>query len=416
MTPPSRILVIRLSAIGDIVFASPLIAALRRAYPQAHLAWLAQPECEPLLRHHPDLDQVITWPRGEWRALWRERRWGELARRIRAVRADLRRQGFDQVLDLQGLLKSGLLAWLSGARERVGLGSREGSQWLMTRVVPRGGNPRAIGSEYRFLAERLGLPLDGFAMTLVPGAEARAFARDLILQQGLGSGYVVICPFTTRPQKHWFEERWAELAARLRRELDLPVLMLGGPADRAAAERIAAHYRTWHANSQGYQPSTGGSIAPRPTEGNSGVPLPEPAAGTARYGTVVSGSVPGQRPKDGASWSGVADLINLAGDTSLLQAAALIEHSKLVIGVDTGLSHMGIAFGRPTLLLFGSTRPYLDPGRANARVLYHLLPCSPCKRRPTCGGRHDCMRQIGVDEVLAAARDLPLAGSVEARP
>jgi heptosyltransferase-1 len=60
MTPPSRILLIRLSAIGDIVMASPLIAALRRAYPQAHIAWLVQAEGAPLLRHHPDLNQVIT--------------------------------------------------------------------------------------------------------------------------------------------------------------------------------------------------------------------------------------------------------------------------------------------------------------------------------------------------------------------
>ena len=369
MPQPKRILIIRLSAIGDIVFASPLIAALRRAYPQAHLAWLAQPECEPLLRHHPDLDQVILWPRGEWRALWRERRWRELGRRVRALRAELRRQRFDLALDLQGLLKSGLLAWLSGARERVGLGSREGSQWLMTRVVPRGGDPRAIGSEYRFLAERLGLfdlsglpglpglPREGFPMALAPGEEDRAFARDLIARQGWGSGYVVICPFTTRPQKHWFEERWTELAARLHQELGLPVLMLGGPADREAAARIAQR-------------------------------------------TATAG--PG--------------LTDLAGGTSLLQAAALIEASRLVIGVDTGLGHMGIAFGRPSLLLFGSTRPYLDTGRANARVLYHPLPCSPCKRRPTCGGRYDCMRRIEVDEVLAAARDLLVAGSVEARP
>lgn len=362
MPQPTRILIIRLSAIGDIVFASPLIAALRRAYPQAHLAWLAQPECEPLLRHHPDLDQVILWPRGEWRALWRERRWRELGRRVRALRTELRRQRFDLVLDLQGLLKSGLLAWLSGAQERVGLGSREGSRWLMTRVVPRGGDPRAIGSEYRFLAEGLGLfglpglpglpgppglPREGFPMALAPGAEDRAFTRDLIARQGWGSGYVVICPFTTRPQKHWFEERWADLAARLHQELGLPVLMLGGPADREAAARIAQR-------------------------------------------TATAG--PG--------------LMNLAGGTSLLQAAALIEASRLVIGVDTGLSHMGIAFGRPTLLLFGSTRPYLDTGRANARVLYHLLPCSPCKRRPTCGGSYDCMRRIEVAEVLRAASNL----------
>jgi len=356
MAPPSRILVIRLSAIGDIVFASPIIAALRRAYPQAHLAWLAQPECAPLLRHHPDLDQVITWPRGEWRALWQERRWGELGRRVRALRADLRRQGFDLVLDLQGLLKSGLLAWLTGARERVGLGSREGSQWLMTRVVPRSGDPRAIGSEYRFLAETLGLPLEGFAMSLVPGEEARAFARDLIERRGLGAGYAVLCPFTTRPQKHWFEARWAELATRLHRELGLPVLMLGGPADGEAARRIQAQSDAGRASPPGYPPANG--------------------------------------------------LVNLAGTTSLLQAAALIESSQLVIGVDTGLSHMGIAFDRPSLLLFGSTRPYLDTGRAKARVLYHPLPCSPCKRRPTCQGRFDCMGLIGVDEVLSAVGDL----------
>ena len=184
-------------------------------------------------------------------------------------------------------------------------------------------------------------------MALAPGAEDRAFTRDLIARQGWGSGYVVICPFTTRPQKHWFEERWADLAARLHRDLGLPVLMLGGPADRGAAVGIAQR-------------------------------------------TATAG--PG--------------LTDLAGGTSLLQAAALIEASRLVIGVDTGLSHMGIAFGRPTLLLFGSTRPYLDTGRANARVLYHPLPCSPCKRRPTCGGAFDCMRRIEVDEVLGAASDL----------
>lgn len=194
-------------------------------------------------------------------------------------------------------------------------------------------------------------------MALVSGEEDRAFARDLIARQGWGAGYVVICPFTTRPQKHWFEERWADLAARLHQELGLPVLMLGGPADREAAARIAQ-----------------------------------------RTATVGPG------------------LTDLAGGTSLLQAAALIEASRLVIGVDTGLSHMGIAFGRPTLLLFGSTRPYLDTGRANARVLYHPLTCSPCKRRPTCGGSYDCMRRIGVDEVLSAARDLLRVGPGVATP
>lgn len=68
---------------------------------------------------------------------------------------------------------------------------------------------------------------------------------------------------------------------------------------------------------------------------------------------------------------------------------------------------MGIACEVPTLALFGSTRPYLDPGTPRARVLYHALPCSPCRRRPTCGGRFDCMRAHEVDGVLAAAVALP---------
>jgi heptosyltransferase-1 len=131
----------------------------------------------------------------------------------------------------------------------------------------------------------------------------------------------------------------------MRDELGLPVAVLGGPGDREAAALIAAD-----------------------------------AAGAA---------------------------VALAGRTSLLEAAALIERSRALVGVDTGLGHMGIAFKRPTLLLFGSTCPYTDTGRAEARVLYHAMECSPCKRRPTCGGVYHCMRAIGVDDVMGALRTLP---------
>jgi len=373
---PERILLIRLSAIGDLVFSSPLLGALRRAYPQARISWLVQPECAPLLRHHPDLDEVITWPLQEWRRLWRERRWLDLWGRARDLRAELRRRRFDLVLDLQGLLKSGLPAWLTGARERIGLGSREGSRWLMTRVLPRGGDPRAIGSEYRYLAEQLGLPLADFAMRVVPGEEDRVFARALSAQLELARGYAVICPFTTRPQKHWFEDRWASLARDLRQELGLPVLMLGGPGDRQAARRIQDLVEQGQASASDADPLSG--------EVSSLVLYPR-------------------------------GLVNLAGDTSLLQAAALIEACRLLIGVDTGLSHMGLAFGRPSLLLFGSTRPYLDIGSQSGRVLYHPLPCSPCKRRPSCGGVFTCMRLIEGEEVVRQARLLLGAGAVEVR-
>lgn len=336
------LLIVRLSAIGDIVFASPLIAALRQQWPEAHIAWLVQPECAALLDQHPDLDTVIVCPLRHWQRLWRAHRYAELWASVRTLRANLRHYDFDLALDLQGLLKSGLLTWLSGARERIGLGSREGSQWLMTRRLPRGGDVRLIGSEYRFLAATLGLPnADDFKMAVYYSA-ADALAADLVIaRESLANGYAVLCPFTTRPQKHWFEDRWAHLAQRLRAELGLIPVLLGGPSDGDAARRIVA----------------------------------------------------------------AADehLINLVGQTSLTEAAALIDRAALLIGVDTGLSHMGIACETPSVLLFGATCPYLETTRANARVLYQPRPCSPCKRHPTCNGRFDCMQALIVEDILRQA-------------
>jgi heptosyltransferase-1 len=252
-------------------------------------------------------------------------------------------------LDVHSLMKSGFLTWLSGARQRIGLGSREGSQWLMTRVIDKGEDTRRIASEYLNLAMALGLPVDDFEMDVVPGEATEAFARQLIRERGLQNGYVVISPFTTRPQKHWFEASWIALVPQLQQQLGLQVVLLGGPGDLEAAARIQAG---------------------------------------------VNGS-----------------LTSLVGETSLIQAAALVKHAGLVIGVDTGLTHMGIAFNRPTICLFGSTCPYLDTAHDNAVVLYHRLDCSPCKRRPTCNGRFDCMRAITVSEVLGEAQRLLQTGS-----
>ncbi|MCG5534577.1 glycosyltransferase family 9 protein [Ectothiorhodospira mobilis] len=331
-----RILVIRLSAIGDIVMASPLVHALRRRYPEAHIAWLVQPETRALLADHPELDEVILWPHNEWRQLIREKRFLALWRRIREFRKAMRARGFDLAIDLQGLFKSGLLAWLSGAKERVGLGSREGSQRFMTRVMPKGGRPELIGSEYRFLADMLGLPTADFRMRVGIGAEAARSADKLRKAHVADRPYAVICPFTTRPQKHWFNDHWAALVPRLRMELGLEVIMLGGPGDREAAWAIAER----------------------------------------------------------------ADVIDLVGDTSLQEAAAVIRGARLLVGVDTGLTHMGPAFDVPTVALFGSTCPYLETGRENTTVIYHDLPCAPCRRNPVCDGRFDCMTGITPEEVL----------------
>jgi heptosyltransferase-1 len=340
-----RILIVRLSAIGDVVFASPLIHALRLRYPAAYLCWLAQPETKALLEHHCELDEVIVWPKGEWEKLWRERRWRQLWKAILSFKRQLRNYQFDLAFDVQGLIKSGMLTWLSGAPQRIGLGSREGSQWLMNRSIPKGGVPQRIGSEYHYFAQRIGLPVTDFEMKIGLSEQDHHNAEQWVASQQLSGGFVVICPFTTRPQKHWFNAGWRDLIDRINQQWGWPVVMLGGPGDQALASEIAT-------------PSKGG-------------------------------------------------LFNRVGETSLRQAAAMIAQASLVVGVDTGLTHIGIAMNRPTLCLFGATCPYLDTTHDNAQVIYYPRLCSPCKRHPTCQGAFDCMADIQAAEIMIRASRLP---------
>jgi len=337
-----RVLIVRSSAIGDVVFSSALPAAIRRTHPDAHIAWLVEPGIHELLLADPNIDEVIPWSKAEWVRLWKEGRRLELARRVLKLRRELHERRFDTALDLQGLMKSGFLTWLSGAPRRVGLGSKEGSQWLMSEVIPRGGEQARIGSEYKYLAEQLGLDAGDFLPTLTLAPAAQAAVRARLAGHGLTPGrYAVFAPFTTRPQKHWFEDAWQALAPQLIAATGLTPVILGGPADTEAAARIAA-------------------ADPR--------------------------------------------IVNLAGQTRLPEAVAAIADAALLIGVDTGLTHMGTALARPTVAIFGSTCPYKHTGRNTGCVIWLGLECSPCKRRPTCGGKFTCLRDITPEMVLDRAR------------
>ncbi len=338
-----KILIVRLSAIGDIVMASPLAKAARVSHPEAHIAWLVQPEVEALLQANPHLDELIVWPRNRWRQLWEQRRWARLLQEMMAFRRLLRERRFDLVVDVQGLLKSGVLAWLSGAPQRIGLGSKEGSGWLMSRVIPKPEDPR-IGSEYLYVARQLGWQSEPFRMEIALTAEDERFARCFIERRMLSSGYVVFAPFTTRPQKHWLEGYWAELARFLYQNQGLPAVVLGGAGDQRSFQRLAD-----------------------------------------RFDTPLHGIV---------------------GESSLRQAAAVIKEARLVVGVDTGLTHMGIAMDVPTIALFGATCPYLDPRNVKARVIYKRYACSPCRRTPVCEGGFPCMKAISAREVATVAEEL----------
>lgn len=336
---PQRILLVRLSAIGDIVFASGVLPALKARYPEARLTWLAEPVGASLLRENPLVDDIVLWPRAQWREMGKSGRWLDLAKAIRSFREDLRKREFDLAIDLQGLLKSGLLARLSAATYRISLGGLESSHLLAHRTISRQTDDRRIGSEYYGLSLALGCPPDSFRLNLPFSAKTAAKAEALLGQR---SRWIVCCPFTTRPQKHWFPEHWRELVNRLQAaDTEVEIAVLGAPDNRADAE-------AWF-------------------------------SGTTR------------------------PIHNLCGKTSLLEAAAVIDRAATVIGVDTGLTHMGIARRRPTIALFGSTRPYLTAPGASLKVLYHELPCAPCRRHPTCNGAFTCLWELKPEMVAREA-------------
>lgn len=344
MTETSRILIIRPSAMGDIVMASGMARILRQASPQARICWLVEPGLADLLRTHPDIDEIIVWPKGEWRRLWRERRWLQLLRAVASLRRELRQRRFDLVLDAVGLTKSRALLGLAGGKRTIGFASKEPGSFLLDSVVPKPQGETRMGAEYAAMMVALGLVADDYAPVLAVAAKDAESARRTVAGLGISGGYAVVAPFTTRPQKHWFAASWQELCRRIVAELQLPVVILGGPAERSAGEELAA------------------------------------AAGPGVY--------------------------SLCGATTLGETTALIEKTALLVGVDTGLTHMGTAFRRPTVALFGATRPYLTTVSPVTRVLYQPLPCSPCRRTPTCDGAFTCMRAHTPESVLSACRDL----------
>ena len=338
-----RILIVRPSAIGDVVFASPLSASLRKTYPDAYIAWLAEPHIAGLLAADPNLNAVIPWPKSEWKTLWKQKHFWQLGQAVRQFKRTLRSHHFDTALELQGLLKGGILAWLSGAPERISLGGREASDLLATKTYPRAGLPGKMGSEYLFLAEQLGLNTEDFFPHLHFDSATISATRQLQAEHGLSSKpYVVLAPYTTRPQKHWVNYYWSELIGALLAEGYTPVV-LGAQENCSDAQALV---------------------------------------------------------------SGLAGAVELTGKTTLSEAAALIESAALLVGVDTGLTHMGAAFCTPTVAIFGSTCPYREAGRGNFRVLWSGRSCAPCRRHPTCHGAYSCMFDITPAQVMEAIRVL----------
>ena len=230
--PAPRILIVRLSAVGDVIQSMPIACALRERFPAAFLAWAVEARAGQLLQGHEALDQLISLPRGWLKSpagVWR------LRRQLHGLR-------FDVAIEGQGLTKAAILAWLSGPPRRIGFGhpwGRELSRWLNTETVDTPG-PHIVDRNLQLLRP-LGISSPA-ARFLVPEClAARQRAAEMIAAAGLEQGFAIINTGAGWPSKLWPAARFAAVAAHLGAAWHLPTLVVwAGQAEQEIGLQIVA--------------------------------------------------------------------------------------------------------------------------------------------------------------------------------
>ncbi len=230
--PARRIAIIKPSALGDIVHALPVLTALRRRFPAAHLAWVVNRSYEPLLKGHPDLDETIPFERGR-------RGWWSALRYHAGFFAGLHRRQFDLVIDLQGLLRSGLMTFATGATRMIGLESaREGASWFYTDVVPDGGRKGAHAVDrYWSVARALGAG-DGPKVFRFPAFEAEQVVAEETLR-GWPRPWLGVGVGARWQTKRWSREHFATLITRAQGTFGGTAIFVGSPEDEVPARAVA---------------------------------------------------------------------------------------------------------------------------------------------------------------------------------
>ncbi len=336
--PARRIALIKPSALGDIVHSLPVLTALRRRYPDAYIAWVVNRGYEPLLRGHADLNATLPFERGASKsgllgAVWN---YGTFFRRFR-------REEFDLVIDLQGLLRSGLMAASSGATRRVGLSSaREGATLFYTDVV-RVADFNAIHAvdRYWLVAEALGvghLPKIFHVPLLEADRQwAAGFLRDCSrpwLVFGVGSRWVT---------KRWPPGHFAALARQAQAYVGGTILFVGGHEEMPLAKETMKNLR--------------------------------------------------------------GPMRDLTGHTTLPRLAALLAVADGVVANDTGPLHLAAALGRPVVAPYTCTKvrlngPYgAETGAIETRVWCQGSYLKRCKRM-------DCMAELTPDRLWPVLQEV----------
>jgi heptosyltransferase I len=242
---PRAIAVVKLSALGDVVHATPVVEALADAFPAARLTWIVERRAAALLQDHPRLADVVTIDTRAWRRVRTPSAALTLARTLRELRRRFRAARFDVALDLQGLAKSGVVTAATGAPLRIGFAAgyrRERLNGLFTnRHVTPPPSAHHVVDQYLALLEPLGVRPRRVIFRLPARDAAESRVEELFTEAGLKphDRLVIINPGAGKAAKRWPVERFTELAARLAREASARVLVLWGPGEQIAARAIA---------------------------------------------------------------------------------------------------------------------------------------------------------------------------------
>ncbi len=344
-----NLLIVKTSAIGDVIHTLPALTALRRHYPHAQIDWLIEEAAVEAVRGHKALDRLLIWRRKSSMEQFRQGRRLAVVDEMSRLARELRATRYDLLIDFHALLKTSLWVLLARASRKAGFGRgmahSEGSYLALNERIPAISMEAHALDRGLILLNALGIPTGEVVYDFPILAENEAEARRLLEAEGVqpGDRLVAIHPMTLWETKLWDHPSFGEVADRLLAK-GFRVAFTGGPADGEALDEIC---RT----------------------------MTHPA-------------------------------IRLDGRTSLKTLAAVYRRAGTVLTTDTGPMHLAAAVGTPVVALFGPTAPWRTGpyGRAHT-VLRVGLDCSPCFRRRCLTTRYEeraCMRRITVDQVVEA--------------
>lgn len=345
--PPQNILIVKLSAIGDVVQTIPMVEALKHQYPQAKIDWVVEEDSSDLLTGHPALNRVIVSRRKSWqKRFFRKGETGGTLKEIREFISDLRRVKYDWVIDNHGLFKSGLFVFLSRGVRKIGFkpspGIADEGNYFFTneRYKPLSIERHAL-ERYLDLIYQLGIPQAKPVLSFSIPEEYRARAAEILRQHDFSAQpLLVIHPMAKWPTKEWPLENFVWLASVLMQK-GVSVVLTGSQQDEDALNEIQR--RT---------------------------------------------SYPQK-------------ILNLAGQTGLKELAGIFSLANLVLTTDTGPMHLAAAVKAPLIALFGPTAPWRTGPYGNGHVvLRKSLTCSPCFKKKC--ATNECMNSLSVEEVLEA--------------